>query len=344
MTSKQDSSLELNAFGLSHTREEADIILLPVPFDLTCSYRPGTASAPRNIMKASPMMDFPTSDFSEMLETGIFCEAIPFEIDAINTDFRARATQYMTAYDKGVDISLDPDLLKIQHDLNEASKILRASTYERAEKAIEENKIVGLIGGEHSCSLGVIEALADYVDNFAVLQIDAHMDLRDSYQGLTYSHASVMRNVLGIKDVNRLIQVGIRDYCDEEVFFAQDQKGRVKTYFASDIHEQLFIGKTWDSICKKIINNCPEHVYVSLDIDGLCPSLCSQTGTPVPGGLSYHQVVYLLKSLVKAKKKIVGFDLVEVSGAESSVDVIVAAHLLYQLCGLAWLSQEQTKD
>jgi len=345
---EQDESLVIpedeyqpNAFGLNFGREESELVLLPVPFDLTCSYRRGTATAAKRIIDASHQMDFSNPDLDDFVTAGVFCEKIPADIRAINDDFSARARAYTQAYDAGVDIALEPEFLKTQHDLNEASKIVYASTYARAEQCIEENKIIGLIGGEHSASLGVIDALSDYIDSFGVLQIDAHMDLRDGYQGLTHSHATVMRHVLAINDVSRLIQVGVRDYCNEELFFVEDQKGRVKTYFDRDIHDQLFSGKTWESICKKIVNNCPDKVYISCDIDGLSPSFCPNTGTPVPGGLTYNQVIFLIRQLVKAKKEIIGFDLVEVNGPEHSVDVITASHLLYQLCGYTWLSQEQ---
>ena len=199
---------------------------------------------------------------------------------------------------------------------------------------------MGLIGGDHSTSLGCIEALIDYIPSFGVLQIDAHMDCRPAYEGFTYSHASVMHHVLSMPDIKRLVQVGIRDYSEEERTFAKQQKGRVKTFYDREIMTDLYQGKTWDSICRRIINNCPDNVYINLDIDGLSPQYCPHTGTPVAGGLDYNQIIYLLAKLVKSGRRIIGFDLVEVNGSADSTDIIVASQLLYQLCGYYWLSNQ----
>ena len=130
--------------------------------------------------------------------------------------------------------------------------------------------------------------------------------------------------------------LGANNYCEEEMMVSKESKGKVKTVFDRDINNHLYSGKTWDYICKRIINALPDRVYISIDIDGLSPDLCSHTGTPVPGGLSYNHVIYLLEKLAKSNKKIIGCDLVEVG--DHPWDANVGARLLYQLCGWFWYS------
>jgi agmatinase len=158
------------------------------------------------------------------------------------------------------------------------------------------------------------------------------MDLRKAYQGFSYSHASIMYNALKLPGVARLVQVGIRDYCDEELEVVKRAMGRVVTYFDDDIKAQLYEGKTWSAICERIVADLPENVYISFDIDGLNPMLCPNTGTPVPGGLDFNMVTYLLKKLVTTGHKIISFDLNEVSPGTTDWDANVGARLLYQLC------------
>src|SRR5690606_2133030 len=119
----------------------------------------------------------------------------------------------------------------------------------------------------------------------AVLQIDAHADLRRAYEGFQYSHASIMYNILEeIPAVTKLVQVGIRDYCDEEFEAITKSQGRIVTFFDRDLKAGAYQGKTWDQQTDEIIRELPERIYISFDIDGLDPKLCPNTGTPVPGG------------------------------------------------------------
>ena len=201
---------------------------------------------------------------------------------------------------------------------------------------LKAGKKVGLVGGDHSTPLGFIKALSDIHPEFGVLQIDAHADLRKAYEGFTYSHASIMYNVLHeIPQVKKLVQVGIRDYCDEELEMSQQHQDRIKTYFDKDLKERQFEGDTWKNICEEIIAQLPQKVYISFDIDGLDPKLCPNTGTPVPGGFELDEVFYLFKTLRKSGKELIGFDLNEVSTGQHTgdgIDSIVGARVLYKLC------------
>jgi agmatinase len=150
-----------------------------------------------------------------------------------------------------------------------------------------------------------------------------------------------MFNALKLPSVGRLVQVGIRDFCDEELQVMQRSMGRVITFFDQDIKDELFEGKSWDTICDSIIKELPPLVYISFDIDGLNPKLCPNTGTPVPGGLEFEQVVFLIKKIVRSGRKIIGFDLNEVSPGQDDWDANVGARMLYQLVN--WMAFSQGK-
>ena len=180
-----------------------------------------------------------------------------------------------------------------------------------------------------------------------ILHFDAHADMRQAYEGFEHSHASIMYNLISKTDLTRLVQVGIRDFCAEELNFIQENPVKITTFFDSDIYEQRMNGRTWHEICEQIIKNLPLEVYISFDIDGLDPRFCPHTGTPVPGGLDFQEALYLIKKIARSGRKIVGFDLNEVSpgipGTATDHDTFaewdanVAARLLYKLCG--WLLQ-----
>ncbi|HEX7414367.1 MAG TPA: arginase family protein, partial [Bacteroidia bacterium] len=157
-----------------------------------------------------------------------------------------------------------------------------------------------------------------------------------AYESFEFSHASIMFNALKIKELTKLVQVGIRDYCEEELHLINNSNGRVITFFDRDIKQQQYNGETWGAICDKIISNLPDKIYLSFDIDGLDHKLCPHTGTPVAGGFEAEQVLFLLEKVVKSGKRILAFDLNEVSpGPEGDDwDANVAARLLYRMANL----------
>ena len=200
---------------------------------------------------------------------------------------------------------------------------------------LDEGKLVGLVGGDHSTPLGFFRALAKRRRSFGILHIDAHMDLRAAYEGFTFSHASIMYNALGLKQLTKLVQVGIRDFCAQENDVIIAQGDRINVARSADIRRQQFQGITWREQCDAIIAALPDAVHISFDIDGLDPTLCPNTGTPVPGGLAFEEATYLLSRLARSGKRIIGFDLVEVSpGRNDEWDANVGARLLWHLCGV----------
>jgi agmatinase len=207
--------------------------------------------------------------------------------------------------------------------------VIHKYVYEKVSETIADERLVVLIGGEHSLSYGSIRAHLEHFPNMQVIQLDAHMDLRNAYEGLQYSHASVFYNVLRDLPLSALFQIGIRDYCREEwTFFKENERINVLT--AEDIADKKAEGEAIKKILSDFLQTISNEVYLSLDIDVLEPHLCPGTGTPVPGGLSFWDVLQLVHCLHSAGKKIVGFDLVE-TGGQTYIDGFTSAKLIYMI-------------
>ncbi|MCA9729736.1 MAG: agmatinase family protein, partial [Candidatus Eisenbacteria bacterium] len=204
-----------------------------------------------------------------------------------------------------------------------------------------QRKIVAVVGGDHSVPLGAIRATARAHPGIGILHLDAHADLRDAYMGFTYSHASIFHNVMEEPAVAKLVQVGLRDLSNAEARTITESDGRIVAYFDSDLQNRLLGGEPWGAIVDEIVGMLPRTVYLSFDIDGLDPALCPNTGTPVPGGLGFSQVLRLLRAVAESGRKIVGLDLCEVSpgpGGDSEWDANVGARLLYKMIGFTLLT------
>lgn len=318
-----------NLFGLPYTPDSAAIVIVPVPWEVTVSYGSGTAKAPEAILKASVQIDLAQKDFLQTPAISVAMVPVSEKIHSNGIELREMAKKLIAKAEASQVYDVNNPELKI---INEACEKLNLEIKTETLAWLKQNKMVGVLGGDHSTSIGFIRALGEHYNRFGILQIDAHCDLRKSYEGFTYSHASAMFNALKIPSVLKLVQVGIRDYSEEELGMIDRAAGRVRTFFDQDLKEELFAGTTWAHICDRIVSELPALVYVSFDIDGLDPKLCPHTGTPVPGGLEFEQAIYLVKRIVKSGKKIIGFDLCEVSAAENEWDANVGARILYQLC------------
>jgi agmatinase len=195
--------------------------------------------------------------------------------------------------------------------------------------------MVGLLGGDHSIPLGFFKAIAEQHGEFGILQIDAHCDMREAYEGFIYSHASIMRNALQeVPQLIKLVQVGPRDFSQNENDYIQKNTGRVVTYFDKSIKNRQFEGETWKKIAEEIVEHLPPKVYISFDIDGLDRKLCPHTGTPVPGGFETEEVYYLFRKVMESGRKFIGFDLCEVGISDSDWNSNVGARVLFKLGNL----------
>ncbi|HEX7414915.1 MAG TPA: agmatinase family protein [Bacteroidia bacterium] len=323
-------------YGLPFTQDECEIQIIPVPWEVTVSYGSGTAKAPHAILAASYQVDLYDPFIPEAWKMGIFLDDFEESIDFKSYSLRKKAEQYIKFLAEGETSQDNPDFREIIEEINAECLIMNAWVKQRSLHFLNQNKTVGLLGGDHSTPLGIMQALAEKFGEFGVLQIDAHADLRNAYESFEFSHASIMFNALQIKELTKLVQVGIRDYCEEELHLINNSNGRVITFFDRNIKQQQYNGETWSAICDKIISNLPDKIYLSFDIDGLDHKLCPHTGTPVAGGFETEQVLFLLEKVVKSGKRILAFDLNEVSPgpAGDDWDANVAARLLYRMANL----------
>lgn len=320
-------------YGLPFDAEDSGVILIPVPWDATTSYRDGAHSGPKAIQQASLQVERLDADFGLVYRHGIHLldNEQTREIGSRNAEARKAALAVIDS-----DEPHGPTVARCLAEVNEAGGWLNDTVYGMAQTWLDRGRMVGVVGGDHSAPYGLIRAVCERHPDVGILQIDAHADLRDSYEGFEWSHASIMRNVMDRLPVQRLCQVGIRDYGVAEQRFAASDP-RVVTFYDAALKAAQYRGVTWHTVCERIISQLPRKVYISFDIDGLDPALCPHTGTPVAGGLSYGQAVYLLK-LLAASREVVGFDLVEVAeGAEGEDewDGNVGARMLYKLIGTA---------
>ncbi len=317
-------------FGLDCGPDSA-IGIVPAPWDVTTSYMPGTSNGPDAICEASWQLDLHHSTGVSFWDHGIFMSSVSPDWADQNRLLRPQAEAIMACLSKGD--ALSPDLKASQDRINHVCGTFLDWLQGEIAAAYDRHRYVGLLGGEHSVSLAHLRYLASKGRPFSVFQIDAHMDLRLAYEGFTYSHASVMRHAIQLPAVERLVQVGIRDYCAEETDVVRESGGKVSVFYDAHMRARQFEGETWRQICEDIVSALGEDVYLSVDIDGLDPSLCPHTGTPVAGGLSFREFAYLIR-LVAERRRIIGFDLVEVSpGEDTEWDANVGARVLWGLCG-----------
>jgi agmatinase len=324
-----------NIFGLPFTEEESKVIILPVPWEVTVSYGAGTARAAEHVFKSSMQVDLMDMDGNAGWKQGFFMKEIDKKLLLKSDYLRKEAELYIDYIAQGAELLKNKFMCKSVKEINEGSNYLNNWVYEQSKAILDKQKIVGLLGGDHSTPLGLMKALAEKHGSFGVLQIDAHCDLRIKYEDFTYSHASIMYNALNeIPAITKLVQVGVRDYCEQEWEYICNSNFRVITYFDKNIKERLFEGQLWKNITEEIIQQLPEKVYISFDIDGLDRKLCPNTGTPVPGGFESEEIIYLIKKIKESGRELIGFDLVEIGVGETDWDSNVGARLLWRLCNL----------
>lgn len=324
-------------FGLPFTVANAKVIALPIPWDATVSYRSGASKGPKAILNASCQVDLFDEHIPDAWKIGIAMDEYPEKFEKINSALRKKAELYIDAFVNG---KAETKAMKaIRDDVNKKCDELRKWIKQRSLAFLKKNKIVGLIGGDHSTPLGLMQAVSERCNSFGILHIDAHCDLRNAYEGFTYSHASIMFNALKIKNMTKLVQVGIRDFSEGEKKIIDTSRGRIRLFSDKSMKGKMYEGYTWQHIVSNIAEQLPENIYISFDIDGLDPKLCPATGTPVPGGLEFQQAIYLVEQAVESGKKIIAFDINEVAPGKDEWDANVGARLLYKISNLAALSQ-----
>jgi agmatinase len=327
-----------NLLGLPFDYDSANIIVFGIPWEVTVSYGSGTAFGPNAVLASSRQLDLYDFDNPEGWKQGIFMVEIPKDIQQKNKVLRQDAARIIEHMEQGKRIEDDPNLTQVLKTVNQECQAVNQWLFEQAQAAIKQGKKVAAIGGDHSVPLGAIQALAESYPEFGILHIDAHADLRDAYEGFEFSHASIMFNALKLTQISKLVQVGIRDISQDEVNLIHQSEGRVSAYYDPQLKQKLYAGVSWLEICKQIVAELPQNVYISFDVDGLDPKLCPNTGTPVPGGLELEQAFFLFREVVNSGREIIGFDVCEVGNSEW--DGNVGARAVYKLCNLMTLSEQ----
>lgn len=328
-------------FGMDPSEEDSKLLIIPVPWDATTSYGRGAAEAPGVLIRASHQLDLEDLSYGAPWKAGIRMQEIPSDI----RDLNVRASTVVREIRRGGHRPEEVD--RMIAEVNGYSAELSRYTEDAARKGLQAGKIVALLGGDHSSPLGAIRAVARERGAFGILHIDAHFDLRVAYEGFTESHASIMYNLLEqCPELTRLVQVGIRDFCAAEKAEAAQRGDRVRVFYDQDLFRHKALGHSFDLWVRQVLACLPEQVWLSFDIDGLSADYCPSTGTPVPGGLSFHEAQYLLEQLAYSGRKIIGFDLCEVAPDPQGHewDLNVGARILYKLCGAALYSQGYCSD
>ena len=327
-------------FGLRAAAAKSRVIILPVPFEATTSYGGGAARGPAAVLAASRQVDLLDRETGRPYEAGIAMLPIPRNIMAWNREAKPLAAGVIRA--GGVGEGGKPHLRRALARVNAIGALLNGWVRRETERILESRRIAVVLGGDHSVPFGAIEAYAARDPGLGILHIDAHCDLREAFEGFTWSHASIYHNVMTrVPGVARLVQVAVRDMGAREETMIARSRGRIVLYHDADLAGRLARGETWEHLTKEIVSRLPARVYISFDIDGLDPTLCPHTGTPVPGGLSFHQATSLMLAVARSGRTIVGGDLCEVSpgsGADEW-DANVGSRILYKMIGSILLSR-----
>ncbi len=334
MTYNPNDAAEANGnfAGLPIHTSKTEIVYVPVPWDITASNAKGTANGPKNILDSSLQID-------------LYDELLPSAWE-VHREFRP-------INEKTVQLNheLSQKLESIQGDnhemteslftrINEACAKVHTNTFELCSAVLDKGQLPFVIGGDHSSAFGNIRAVSEHYDAIDIVQIDAHLDLRKAYEGFEYSHASIFFNAMTKLNIGQLFCVGARDFCPEEMEFGRNLGDRYHLMTAQQLFFQLLEGRDYSSIVKSFIQKLNGKVYLSLDVDALDLQYSLNTGTPVPGGLHYYHIIYLVREIVRSGRTIVGLDLCETAG-DSYVDGFTSAKLVYALSNMAILSRKE---
>ncbi len=314
-------------FGLPHSAEQSRVVVLPVPFEATTSYRHGTVGGPQAVLEASAQVDLWDEETGDPWKEGIAMVSPEPWIGTLSAETSRAVVQLREGGGEALIESIDA-----------AGARLGAFVHRWTLERLDAGQIPAILGGDHSTPLGAMQAVLERDPSVGVLQVDAHADLRCAYEGMRWSHASIAYNLLdGPVPPAKLVQVGVRDQCWSERRLALEDP-RVEQWTDVGLRDALMDGACWAQLSTQMVASLPQKVWISFDIDGLEPALCPGTGTPVPGGLSWHQATALLAALGQSGRQIVGFDLCEVS--DGQWDAMVGARLLYKLAGWAISTQK----
>jgi agmatinase len=321
-------------FGIPDSHEAA-VAVIAVPWEATASYGRGTANGPKAIEAASQQVDLFDLEYGSVWKQGISWFDLSADIEAWNREASELAIPIIAAGGVGE----DPERMRDAARVDILAHRRDIAVCDAAIQIMDQGRIPVVLGGDHSSPLGLLRAVGKRHPGIGILHIDAHADLRGAYLGFRSSHASIMRCALQTAGIGPIVGVGYRDVGESEVALIKREEQRVYAFTDPDIAWRLAHGSSWLSIVEQIIAPLPEEIHISFDIDGLDPSLCPNTGTPVPGGLGFRDVCVLLRAIAE-QRRVISFDLCEVSPrADSEWDANVGARILYKLAGCSLMSR-----
>ena len=329
-----------NIFGLPFTNNESEVVVIPMPWEVTVSYRTGTAEGPKTMLSVSYQIDLYNQDIPDAWKLGIGLLPISSYWQKKNNLLRPKAEKCLDHLYTGGNAA-DKKVKKYYDEINAAGRELNDWVYKESKKLLDQGKSVCIMGGEHSVPQGYMKAISEKYSSFSMLHIDAHADMREAFEGFEFSHASIQYNAYkNIKNIDQFVLLGIRDYSQQEADRIKNSQGKIVAFDDISLKRRAYEGATWQQLCQEVAKPLSDKVYISFDIDALDPALCPHTGTPVPGGLESEQVFYLVETLIKQGKTIIGFDICEVApGVNDDWDSIVGARALYCLANLMAKSQ-----
>ncbi len=324
-------------FGIPLAPEDAALVLLSAPWDATASLRSGSSYAPDAIIEASRYVDFYEPLAPNSWLKGIATAPIDYSIQDLSHRLRPDAERVIKLHDE-LGMSVLDNLMyeRRLRRVNEGSVEINNNIYSQASHWFDKGKIVGLVGGDQSVTYGMVKAVGCKYDGVGLVHIDSRCDMHEAYQGFDFSHASTMYNILrDVPQVKKFVSVGVQEFSPIEWERATSDS-RVKMFTAQDMWREQFEGTTWAKIVNDIINELPENVYLALDIDGLTGECSPNKSRIMTGGMSFHQVVYLMDRIIASGRRIVGFDITEVSpNMDNKADMRLVARLLFKMCSIA---------
>lgn len=316
--------------------EDAEVVIVSVPWSVTSDYGRGATYTPDAIIDVSAKSGVYDALSGVNLKGRIATAVIDYNIQEISEQL-GRDAERVDDYLGGGTTPLPKEyIMRKKGAIDEGFSEMQKSTYQQVKQYAEMGKVVAVVGGDHSVAYGAVKAVAECYEGVGVLFIDAHADFEISTAGYNYTHRTIARNIIEeIDSVERVVEVGVRDVSQEEMTLVQSSP-KVDIFLAESLAAARFEGRSWKELCQEVVSKLPQRVYISFDIDALKIEFCQNTNAPVPGGMTFDEVIYLIGCVAASGREIVGFDISEVvPDLEDRMDATVAARLLGKMCVVA---------
>ena len=320
-------------FGEKGGPADAEIVIVSAPWSVTADFGRGATYTPDAVIDASLESNLYDVVTGLSAEGCVATAEIDYNIQECSELLGREAERIAKRTNDAEPASIgEYRARKIAH-INEGFSEMHASIYKQVRHWVSKGKRIALVGGDHSVAFGAVKAIAEHYSEVGVLFIDAHADFAREGEIYKYSHRSIARNIVEeIRDVAHLVEVGVRDIsrAETEALLANE---KVELFLAERLAAKRFEGSSWGDLCREVVAKLPQKVYVSFDIDALKIEFCNNTNAPVPGGMTFDEVLYLVNTVVESGREIVGFDISEVvSSLDNKMDAIVGAKVLAKMC------------